>query len=113
MRICHIKYWIYEKEHNRNDANTASYKHLILLYSFTEMRQLLIYPPGKGGIAINAEDYLCLAQDQFLNDVIIDFYLKYLWTDVLAPQMQEKVYIFSSFFYKRLTTKPAKATKYE
>lgn len=75
------------------------------------MRQLLIYPPGKGGIAISNEDYLCLAQDQFLNDVIIDFYLKYLTTDVLDSPMQEKVYIFSSFFYKRLTTKPAKALK--
>lgn len=39
----------------------------------------MIYPPppAKGGISINTEDYACLGEDQFLNDVIIDFYLKY------------------------------------
>lgn len=78
-----------------------------------ESKQLLIYPPppAKGGITINVEDYLCLGQDQFLNDAIIDFYLKYLQTEVLAPPMQDRVHIFSSFFYKRLTTKPIKASK--
>lgn len=35
-------------------------------------------PPAKGGIPINTEDYACLGEDQFLNDVIIDFYLKYV-----------------------------------
>lgn len=33
-------------------------------------------PPEKGGIALNNQDYACLGEDQFLNDVIIDFYLK-------------------------------------
>lgn len=33
-------------------------------------------PPVRGGISINTEDYSCLAEDVFLNDVIIDFYLK-------------------------------------
>lgn len=75
------------------------------------MKQLLIYPPGKGGLPINTEDYLCLAQDQFLNDVIIDFYLKYLLLN-LPKEQQEKVHVFSTFFYKRLTTKPLKASRY-
>lgn len=45
-----------------------------LLYMF----RILVYPPPpcKGGIPINTEDYACLGEDQFLNDVIIDFYLK-------------------------------------
>ncbi|RVE49476.1 hypothetical protein evm_005907 [Chilo suppressalis] len=76
-----------------------------------EIRQILIYPPGKGGIPINTEDYMCLAQDQFLNDVIIDFYLKHLVHDVLTPSQREKTHIFSTFFYKRLTTKPSKVNK--
>jgi sentrin-specific protease 7 len=40
--------------------------------------RILVYPPppSKGGIPINTEDYACLGEDQFLNDVIIDFYLK-------------------------------------
>ncbi|KAL4709066.1 hypothetical protein ACJJTC_005927 [Scirpophaga incertulas] len=61
-----------------------------------EIRQILIYPPGKGGIPINTEDYMCLAQDQFLNDVIIDFYLKYLVHDVLTHGQREKTHIFST-----------------
>lgn len=71
---------------------------------YTEVKQLLIYPPGKGGISINTEDYLCLAQDQFLNDVIIDFYIQFLLRQ-LPPEQQTKVHAFSTFFYKRLTTK--------
>ncbi|XP_014363724.2 uncharacterized protein LOC106715044 isoform X1 [Papilio machaon] len=77
----------------------------------TEIRQILIYPPGKGGIPINTEDYMCLAQDQFLNDVIIDFYLKHLVHDILTHVQREKTHIFSTFFYKRLTTKPSKVNK--
>jgi len=42
--------------------------------------RILVYPPppAKGGISINTEDYSCLGEDVFLNDVIIDFYLKYV-----------------------------------
>ncbi|KAG7299477.1 hypothetical protein JYU34_016438 [Plutella xylostella] len=76
-----------------------------------DIRQILIYPPGKGGIPINTEDYMCLAQDQFLNDVIIDFYLKHLVHDILTPSQREKTHIFSTFFYKRLTTKPSKVNR--
>jgi sentrin-specific protease 7 len=49
-----------------------SYSHLFLMF------RILVYPPppSKGGIPINTEDYACLGEDQFLNDVIIDFYLK-------------------------------------
>lgn len=72
---------------------------------------MLIYPPGRGGLSINTEDYLCLAQDQFLNDVIIDFYLKYLVLN-LPKEEQERIHVFSTFFYKRLTTKPIHASRY-
>nr|CAH7720990.1 unnamed protein product [Callosobruchus chinensis] len=79
--------------------------------AFTEIKQLLTYPPeGRGRIAINTEDYLCLAQDQFLNDVIIDFYLKYL-VENLPEEKRCKVHVFSTFFYNRLTTKPVKASR--
>ena len=33
-------------------------------------------PPLKGGITVTMEDLQCLDSGQFLNDVIIDFYLK-------------------------------------
>jgi sentrin-specific protease 7 len=72
-----------------------------------DIRKILIYPQGKGGISIiNTEDYMCLAIDQYLNDVIIDFYLNYLRLEVLKELQKEKTHVFSTFFYKRLTTVP-------
>ncbi|XP_066597164.1 uncharacterized protein [Prorops nasuta] len=68
-------------------------------------------PPSKGGIAINTEDYLCLGEDQFLNDVIIDFYLKYLTLEVLSTNDQQRTHVFSSYFYKRLTSPHAQAAE--
>lgn len=67
-------------------------------------RKLFIFPPGRGGIQITTNDYLCLASDQYLNDVIIDFYLKYIQHEILSEDQKSRVHIFSQFFYKRLTT---------
>lgn len=65
---------------------------------------ILIYPPtGKGGIPINTKDYICLGIDQYLNDVIIDFYLKYLHNEILTEAQRAKTHIFSTFFYNTLT----------
>ena len=47
---------------------------------------------------------MCLGEDQFLNDVIIDFYLKYLTLEVLSPSDRNRTHVFSSYFYKRLTS---------
>lgn len=69
-----------------------------------DVRKLLIYPKGRGGISINTYDYLCLGSDNYLNDVIIDFYLKYLHLEIITSEQREKTHIFSQFFYKRLTT---------
>lgn len=69
-----------------------------------DVKKLLIYPPGRGGIAINTNDYICLGSDVYLNDVIIDFYLKYVHLELLTKDQQDKTHIFSQFFYKRLTT---------
>lgn len=77
--------------------------------SQVDIKQILIYPPGRGGISINTEDYMCLATDQYLNDVIIDFYLKYLYLEHLKDDEREKTHIFSTFFYKRLTTMPSRS----
>ncbi|XP_011631463.1 uncharacterized protein LOC105423416 isoform X3 [Pogonomyrmex barbatus] len=78
-----------------------------------DIQTITVYPPppAKGGIAINTEDYLCLAEDQFLNDVIIDFYLKYLTLEVLSESDQHRTHVFSSYFYKRLTSPHAQAAE--
>ncbi|KAJ8897828.1 hypothetical protein PR048_003181 [Dryococelus australis] len=68
------------------------------------LKTILVYPPppAPGGIAINTGDYACLEVDQFLNDIIIDFYLNYLMISVLSEYDQSRTFVFSTFFYKRL-----------
>ncbi|NXC17117.1 SENP7 protease, partial [Corythaeola cristata] len=42
------------------------------------VKNLIVYPPppAKGGLGVTREDLECLEYGEFLNDVIIDFYLK-------------------------------------
>ncbi|KAM9484581.1 sentrin-specific protease 7-like isoform 1-T3 [Salvelinus alpinus] len=60
-------------------------------------------PPSKGGITVTTEDLECLDNGQFLNDVIIDFYLKYLLLERAPQDVADRSHVFSSFFYKQLT----------
>ncbi|XP_066562356.1 sentrin-specific protease 7 isoform X2 [Amia ocellicauda] len=62
-------------------------------------------PPTKGGISVTSEDLECLENGEFLNDVIIDFYLKYLLLETAPKKVAERTHVFSSFFYKQLTRK--------
>ena len=70
----------------------------------------LMYPsksiPVTNSVTVTSNDFLCLQTEQYLNDVIIDFYLKYLqvgrWPD---NKMLQNTYIFSIYFYNRLTMK--------
>ncbi|XP_027896333.1 sentrin-specific protease 6 [Xiphophorus couchianus] len=66
--------------------------------------KLMVYPPppAKGGISVTNEDLHCLNDGEFLNDVIIDFYLKYLVLERLKKEDAQRIHVFSSFFYKRL-----------
>uniref|UniRef100_A0A4W3GWJ5 Ubiquitin-like protease family profile domain-containing protein n=1 Tax=Callorhinchus milii TaxID=7868 RepID=A0A4W3GWJ5_CALMI len=75
------------------------------LSSFTgPIEKLIVYPPppSKGGISVTNEDLYCLKEGEFLNDVIIDFYLKFLVLEKMKQQDANRIHIFSSFFYKRL-----------
>ena len=67
------------------------------------------YPPDMAGnVSVTNEDYNCLEAEQFLNDVIIDFYLKYLqhgkFTNI--KEVMERTHMFTTYFYNRLTTRP-------
>ena len=61
-----------------------------------------------GNVSVTNEDYNCLEAEQFLNDVIIDFYLKYIQNETFASLdgMMARTHIFTTYFYKRLTTRP-------
>ncbi|XP_071334686.1 sentrin-specific protease 7 isoform X2 [Trachinotus anak] len=80
------------------DSGWTKYKHQGLAHRLIQFPP----PPLKGGITVTMEDLQCLDSGQFLNDVIIDFYLKYLLQNV-STAVAECSHIFSSFFYKQLT----------
>eukprot|EP00099_Drosophila_melanogaster_P012633 NP_001286956.1 veloren, isoform D [Drosophila melanogaster] len=70
-----------------------------------EQVSLLMYPPkGTGGLCIRMEDFVCLTKESYLNDIIIDFYLLWLRNTLIPEPQRERTHIFSTFFYKRLTT---------
>ncbi|XP_042350713.1 sentrin-specific protease 7 [Plectropomus leopardus] len=80
------------------DSSWTKFKH------HGQARRLIQFPPPplKGGITVTMEDLQCLDSGHFLNDVIIDFYLKYLLHKA-SDAVTERSHIFSSFFYKQLT----------
>ncbi|KAM6978359.1 uncharacterized protein LKV04_013756 [Tautogolabrus adspersus] len=82
----------------RPDRSWTKYKHQGLAHRLIQFPP----PPLKGGITVTLEDLQCLDSGQFLNDVIIDFYLKYLLQNS-SEALAERCHIFSSFFYKQLT----------
>lgn len=71
--------------------------------------RLIVYPaaPSKGRIAVSTEDLQCLKHGEFLNDVIIDFYLKYLLLEGMGGAVAQRSHVFSSFFYKQLSKRRA------
>uniref|UniRef100_A0A336LNT8 CSON009158 protein n=1 Tax=Culicoides sonorensis TaxID=179676 RepID=A0A336LNT8_CULSO len=90
---------------SHKDPNAISNQNSAVAVQGNKSENLLLYPKeGKGRIPINTNDYACLAIDQYLNDVIIDFYIKYLLHERLTPEQRDCTHVFSSFFYKRLTT---------
>lgn len=54
------------------------------------------------GINISEKDLKCLKPMTFLNDNIINFYLKYMYRCLLDDRQRQKVHIFDSFFCEAL-----------
>eukprot|EP00045_Choanoeca_perplexa_P010990 m.114276 g.114276 ORF g.114276 m.114276 type:complete len:692 (-) comp15472_c0_seq1:138-2213(-) len=58
------------------------------------------WPPGQGGITVTQGDFNRLQEHEFLNDIIINMYLKYLELE-MAEADRMRVKIFNSFFYSQ------------
>lgn len=108
---------LFELVYSRRVSNVVNFLQINVYsscHSSNGVRKILIYPPpghGPRGISINTEDYECLAVDQYLNDVIIDFYLRFLQEEVLTERQRARSHVFSQFFYKRLTTMQSRKTQ--
>ena len=73
----------------------------------------LVFPAtGKNRATVDAEDIKRLDEGEFLNDNLISFYLRYMQVQLekQRPELLDKVYIFSSFFFDKLKTSK---TRYE
>lgn len=64
-------------------------------------------------MSIWKDDLATLGPEKWLNDVIIDFYIKYLITDFATGEVRDKLYAFSTQFYVRLTAKTSEGEGYE
>lgn len=69
---------------------------------------IFVFPPGKrGSITVTVEERERLKERLYLNDSLIDFYIKYLQTSLQSQaRSPEKIpFFYSSFFFKRMIQK--------
>lgn len=72
----------------------------------------IIYPStGTNRTTVEFEDIFRLEDGEFLNDNIISFYLRYLYE--YSGQNKDKIYIFNTYFFSRLTSGVKKDIDYE
>ncbi|KAI3761743.1 hypothetical protein L1987_52165 [Smallanthus sonchifolius] len=62
----------------------------------------VVYPKGDAdAVSISKRDFDLLQPDTFVNDTIIDFYIKYLKNKIM-PEERHRHYFFNSFFFRKL-----------
>eukprot|EP00898_Chlorokybus_atmophyticus_P005516 jgi/Chlat1/5966/Chrsp4S06179 len=63
----------------------------------------VVFPTNEpDAVTVTNADMERLAPSEFLNDTLIDFYIKYLQTN-LPDSQRARIHFFNSFFYKKLT----------
>ncbi|XP_024396576.1 probable ubiquitin-like-specific protease 2A isoform X2 [Physcomitrium patens] len=72
--------------------------------------ETLVYPPGDpDAVTITSKDVDVLRPVGFLNDTIIDFYIKYLQNQLSSKDLG-RFYFFNSFFFRKLVDSSNKYT---
>ncbi|KAI0789620.1 hypothetical protein C8Q75DRAFT_144894 [Abortiporus biennis] len=69
---------------------------------------MLVYPPvGTGAVRVHRGDINRLNDGEYLNDTVIEYGLKLCLADIREknPELADQVYVFSTFFYKKLNVK--------
>ncbi|KAJ3226762.1 hypothetical protein HK099_004180 [Clydaea vesicula] len=66
--------------------------------------QMFVYQSGKQAISVSWEDYSRLDDGEFLNDTVIEFYIRYIF-DRYPENIKSMLHIFNSFFYEKLVAK--------
>ncbi|XP_020537888.1 probable ubiquitin-like-specific protease 2A isoform X2 [Jatropha curcas] len=72
------------------------------LYILDETFEEVVYPRGDpDAVSISKRDMELLRPETFINDTIIDFYIKYL-KNKIQPEDQHRFHFFNSFFFRKL-----------
>ena len=59
------------------------------------------FPPGESpSVAVTFKDYKTLEYNTWLNDIIIDFFLAWLYRKVLREEDRARVHMFTTMFYR-------------
>ncbi|XP_010277496.1 PREDICTED: probable ubiquitin-like-specific protease 2B [Nelumbo nucifera] len=70
--------------------------------NFDEPFEDVIYPKGDpDAVSISKRDVELLQPETFINDTIIDFYIKYL-KNKIKPESKHRFHFFNSFFFRKL-----------
>ncbi|XP_039023453.1 probable ubiquitin-like-specific protease 2B isoform X2 [Hibiscus syriacus] len=70
--------------------------------NFDEPFEEVIYPKGDfDAVSISKRDVDLLEPETFINDTIIDFYIKYLKNQI-EPEERQRFHFFNSFFFRKL-----------
>jgi Ulp1 family protease len=65
-------------------------------------KTLFVFPPkNKGAVTITEDDVKLLEPEEFLNDNIIEFYLKFIEQKIVSEDKKGQFHFFNTFFYKR------------
>ncbi|XAR53023.1 Ulp1 peptidase [Bertholletia excelsa] len=74
----------------------------ISLYVPGESFEEVIYPKGDpDAVSISKRDIEILEPEKFINDTIVDFYIKYL-ENKIKPEEKHRYHFFNSFFFRKL-----------
>jgi len=69
-----------------------------------QSQECVIYPKNSiDSVTLTESDLKRLDDGNYLNDNIIDFYLKYLRHEALISELRDKFYFFNCYFYSTLT----------
>jgi sentrin-specific protease 7 len=66
---------------------------------------MFVYKTGKTSISVTWDDYYRLEEGKFLNDTCIEFYIRWMY-DQWDEEKQKSCYIFNTFFYQNLSSRP-------
>ncbi|KAG9156309.1 hypothetical protein Leryth_009179 [Lithospermum erythrorhizon] len=67
-----------------------------------ESNRVIVYPKGDpDAVSISERDIELLLPERFINDTLIDFYIKYIVNRIRPPERQ-RFHFFNSFFFRKL-----------